>query len=64
MCPAPLARFVSRIDRAACANKFVQDWAQSHGQKLGDACAAPEWYRQDETVPKIIAEQGKLGTGK
>ena len=50
--------------KAACANRFVQDWAKAHGARLKDRCTAPEWYRQDETVAKIIAEQGKLGTGK
>ena len=49
---------------AACANRFVQDWARAHGATLKDPCGAPEWHRRDETVARIIAERGKLGTGE
>ena len=38
------------------ANQFGKDWSKANGGK-----AAGQWFKNDKTIKKIIAEQGVFG---
>lgn len=42
------------------ANGFIKNWAAERGLDVKDK-KAKQWFRNDEAVNAIIAEQGKLG---
>ena len=42
------------------ANGFIKNWAAERGLDMKDK-TAKQWFRNDEGINAIIAEQGKLG---